>query len=175
MSRIPRPLALSALRAVGTPEVSAHWSAGTFVKKVIGRITALGASLLIIACDSSITYSNPTPSSDEKQTIVVVEELQGANDSAPWWTHILLRKEQEMASKIPGNLLKLQGRGSVTAMWNGTSEVTIFIDDALFSQVPTTSTEMQGVLVTYRRASDRTQANSEQDCGGQPSIFPDSK
>jgi hypothetical protein len=38
---------------------------------------------------------------------------------------------------IPGNLIKLEGRGAVTAAWSGDQEVTIFVDDALYSQVST--------------------------------------
>jgi hypothetical protein len=91
----------------------------------------------------------------------VVVELQGANDPAPWWTHVSLRENAEDLRKIPGNLLKLEGRGSVTATWNENSEVTIFIDDTLFSQAVAPPTEMQGVLIAYRRASDRTETNSE--------------
>ena len=139
------------------------------------QITILGACLLLVACDSSITNSDSTPSPDRTKTIVVVEELQGANDPAPWWTHVSLRENEDDLRKIPGNLLKLEGRGSVTATWNGDSEVTIFIDDALFSQAAEPSTETQGVRITYRRTKDRTEANSEQGGAGQPATRSESK
>ncbi|MDA7920448.1 hypothetical protein N9B73_01730 [Verrucomicrobiales bacterium] len=138
------------------------------------QITTLGACLLLVACDSSITNSASTPSPDGTKTIAVVEELQGANDPTSWWKHISLRENEEDLRKIPGNLLKLDGRGSVTATWNGNSEVTIFIDDALFSQTAATSTEKQGVQITFRRASDRTETNSEQDGAEQPATAPES-
>jgi len=132
------------------------------------QITTLGACLLLVACDSSITNSDSIPSPDGTKTIAVVEELQGANDPAPWWTHVALRDNEEDLRKIPGNLLKLEGKDSVAATWNGNSEVTIFIDDTLISQVAESSTERQGVRITYRKASERTETNSEQDGDGQP-------
>lgn len=129
----------------------------------------------MVACDSRITNSDSTPSPGGTKTIAVVEELQGANDPAPWWTHISLRESEDELREIPGNLLKLEGRGSITAIWNGDSEVTIFIDDALFSPASKPSAETQGVLVTYRKASDRTETNSEQDGAGQPANRSESK
>ena len=70
---------------------------------------------------------------------------------------------------IPGNLIKLEGRGDVTAAWTGDQEVTIIIDDALFSQVSTAQAEKQGVQIRFRKASAGI-GDSETDGGGQPGI-----
>jgi hypothetical protein len=75
---------------------------------------------------------------------------------------------------VPGNLLKLEGRGAVTAAWRGDQEVTIFVDDALFSQVSTAQAEMHGVQIRFRKASAGI-ANSETDGGGQPGTRAGSK
>ena len=63
--------------------------------------------------------------------------------------------------EIPGNLLKLEGRGSVTTTWNDDSDVTIFIDDTLFSQTTANAIEKQGIRIVYRKVSDKTKTNSE--------------
>ena len=105
--------------------------------------------------------------------IVVVEELQGANDPVPWWTHVSIKQTGDDLRSIPGNLLKLRGRGSVTATWNGNEAVTILVEDSLYtSQVSSHSTEKQGVQINFRRASDRTDSNSEQVGGGNAPELP---
>jgi hypothetical protein len=125
------------------------------------QLTIIGACLLLVSCDSSITDSESYASPDGRSIIAVVEELQGANDPAPWWTHISLQGDGDGLREIPGNVLKLEGRGSVAARWNGNSEVTIYIDDALFSQVSAAPKEKQGVQIFFRRMSARTETNSE--------------
>jgi hypothetical protein len=128
------------------------------------HIFTIGTCLLLLAsCDSSITGSKSYSSPNGKRIITVVEELQGANDPAPWWTHVSLRENGDKLNQIPGNILKLDGRGSVTATWNSDRDVTIFIDETLFLQVPATPTEKHGVKISFRRASTRIKTNSEQD------------
>ena len=140
------------------------------------QIFTIGTCLLLLAsCDSSITDSKSYSSPDGKLIITVVEELQGANDPAPWWTHVSLEENGDELKKIPGNILKLDGRGAITAAWNGDKDVTIFIDDALFPQVSATQTEKHGVQIGVRKASTRIETNSEQDGGGQPATRSESK
>ncbi len=128
----------------------------TFAEKMMRQIFTIGTCLLLLAsCDSSITDSKSYSSPDGKRIITVVEELQGANDPSPWWTHVSLRENGDELNKIPGNILKLNGRGAVTAAWNGDKVVTIFIDDTLFSQVSATPTEKHGVQISFRRASTK--------------------
>lgn len=126
------------------------------------QIFTIGACLLLLAsCDSSITYSKSYSSPDGKRIITIVEELQGANDPAPWMTHVSLRENGDELKKIPGNILKLDGRGAVTATWDGDKDVTIFIDDTLFPQLSATQTEKHGVKISFRKASTRIKTNSE--------------
>jgi hypothetical protein len=75
---------------------------------------------------------------------------------------------------IPGNLLKLEGRGAVTAAWRGDQEVTIFIDDALFSQLSAAQAERHGVQIRFRKESAGI-ANSEKGGGGQSGTRADGK
>jgi len=130
----------------------------------------MGTCFLLASCDSSVTDSKSYASPDGTRIVTVIEELQGANDPAPWWTHVSLRENRDKSAMIPGNLLKLEGRGAVTAAWSGDQEVTIFVDDALFSQVSTGLAEKQGVQIRFRKASAGIAANSETDGGGQPGI-----
>ena len=132
------------------------------------QIFTMGTCLLLASCDSSVTDSKSYASPDGTRIVTVIEELQGSNDPAPWWTHVSLRENRDKSAMIPGNLIKLEGRGAVTAAWSGDQEVTIFVDDALFSQVSTAQAEKQGVQIRFRKASAGIAANSETDGGGQP-------
>ena len=135
----------------------------------------MGTCFLLASCDSSVTDSKSYASPDGTRIVTVIEELQGSNDPAPWWTHVSLRENRDQSAMIPGNLIKLEGRGAVTAAWSGDQEVTIFVDDALFSQVSTAQAEKQGVQIRFRKASAGIAANSETDGGGQSGAQPDSK
>ena len=148
----------------------------TFSEKMMRQIITIGTCLLLLAsCDSSITDSKSYSSPNGKLIITVVEELQGANDPAPWWTHVSLRENGDELKKIPGNILMFDGRGAVTAAWNGDKDVTIFIDDTLFPQVSATKSEKYGVQIGFRKASTIIETNSEQDGAGQPDTRPESK
>jgi hypothetical protein len=143
---------------------------------MVRQIITVGTCLLLLAsCDSRITDSKSYSSPDGKLVITVVEELQGANDPAPWWTHVSLRENGDELKKIPGNILMFDGRGAVTAAWNGDKDVTIFIDDTLFPQVSATKSEKYGVQIGFRKASTRIETNSKQDAGGQPATRPETK
>lgn len=91
----------------------------------------MGTCFLLASCDSRITGTRLYSSPNGTRSVTVIEELQGANDPAPWWTHVSLREGRDKSAMIPGNLIKLEGRGAVTAAWSGDQEVTIFVDDAL--------------------------------------------
>ncbi len=138
------------------------------------QIFTMGTCFLLVSCDSSVTDSKSYASPDGTRIVTVSQELQGANDPAPWWTHVSLREKRDQSAMVPGNLLKLEGRGAVTAAWRGDQEVTIFVDDALFSQVSTAQAEMHGVQIRFRKASAGI-ANSETEGSGQPGARPDSK
>jgi hypothetical protein len=126
---------------------------------MIRYLHIVGFGLALAACDSEVTQKASHRSPDGKRQITVIQELQGANDPSPWWTHVSLTTIDDDSPRIPGNLLKLEGRGSITADWNSNSEVTVFIDDLLFSQVSSSSVVLHGTRIAYRRASSRTATN----------------
>ena len=90
-------------------------------------------SLASTGCDSSVEKVVLFPSPDNKYVLVVVTELQAANDPTPWWTHISLRRPDDELNKIPGNMLKLVGRGEILAEWQDSSKVCIQIPDDINS------------------------------------------
>ncbi len=139
------------------------------------QIFTMGTCFLLVSCDSSVTDSKSYASPDGMRIVTVSHELQGSNDPAPWWTHVSFRENRDQSAMVPGNLLKLEGRGAVTAAWRGDQEVTIFVDDALFSQVSTAQAEMHGVQIRFRRASAGIATNGETDGGGQSETQPESK
>ena len=130
------------------------------------QIFTMGTCLALASCDSSVTDAKSYVSPDGTRIVTVSHEFQGANDPAPWWTHVSLRENRDQSAMITGNLLKLEGRGAVTAAWRGDQEVTIFIDDALLSQLFTAQAERHGVQIRFRKASAGI-ANSEKGGGGQ--------
>jgi hypothetical protein len=138
----------------------------TFAEEMIRYLTMLGFCIALVACDSEVTHSESHRSPDGKSQITVVQELQGANDPSPWWTHVSLTTSDDDPPHIPGNMLKLEGRGSIIADWNSSSEVTVFIEDSLFSQISSPSLVLHDTRINYRRASSRTSTNSEQDARG---------
>ena len=139
------------------------------------QIFTMGTCFLLVSCDSSVTDSKSYASPDGTRIVTVSQELQGANDPAPWWTHVSLRENRDQSAMVPGNLLKLEGRGAVTAAWRGDQEVTIFVDDALFSQVSTAQAEMHGVQIRFRKPGAGIATNGETDGGGQPGTRAGSK
>jgi hypothetical protein len=129
---------------------------------MIRYLSIIGFSIALVACDSEVTHTAFHRSPDGKRQITVAQELQGSNDPSPWWTHVSLTTIDDDSPRIPGNLLKLEGRGSIAADWNSSSEVTVFIDDSLFSQIYSPSLALHDTRITYRRSSSRTATNSEQ-------------
>ena len=135
---------------------------------MIRYLSIVGFSIALVACDSKAIYTASHRSPDGKRQIAVTEELQGANDPTPWWTHVSLTTADDVLPRIPGNMLKLEGRGSIAADWNSSSEVTVYIDDTLFSQITSPSMMLHDTRITYRRASLRATTNSEQAMDGNP-------
>jgi hypothetical protein len=59
-------------------------------------------------------------------------------------------------------LLVLTGRGAVTAVWDGNSEVTIVMDDSFHTkEMPSASVETMGVRVAFRRVSENRTPDGE--------------
>ena len=123
---------------------------------MIHLLIVFGTCLVLAACNSDITDTASYPSPDGKRLIAVVEELQGANDPAPWLTHVSLMEARDPLKRgVPGNLLELQGRGAVTAVWDGNSEVAVVLNDSFHAEeLPAASIQMMGVRVVFRRESD---------------------
>jgi hypothetical protein len=138
---------------------------------MIRYLSIICFSIALVACDSEITHTASHRSPDGKRQITVAQELQSANDPSPWWTHVSLTTADDDSPRIPGNMLKLEGRGSITADWKSNSEVTVFIDDSLFSQISSPSLVLHGTLINYRRKSSRTSINSEQDARSKNNLW----
>jgi len=133
-----------------------------FAENMLRYLSIVGFSIALVACDSEVKHTASYRSPDGKRQITVAQELQGTNDPSPWWTHVSLTTTDDDSPRIPGNMLKLEGRGSIAADWNSSSEVTVFIDDSLFSQISSPSVVLHDTRISYRRASSRTATNSEQ-------------
>jgi hypothetical protein len=93
---------------------------------IISTILGLLANVSLVACDSEITNLITYPSPDGKFFLAVVTGLQAANDPAPFWTHVSLGMPGDETNKIPGNVLKLQGRTQkTTCEWHSPSTVVL--------------------------------------------------
>ena len=122
----------------------------------------IGLAIAMISCDSEITKQESHRSPNGLREITVIEELQGSNDDAPWWTHISLAMPKDGSRRIPGNLIKLEGRGAIAVDWNSDTEVSVFIDEPLFTQITSPSSTQDGIRISYRKVSQRTKFQSEQ-------------
>jgi hypothetical protein len=126
-------------------------------------LSIFGLALSIISCDSRLTNIASHQSPNGRKKIIVIEQLMGSNDHAPWWTHISLTAIDDNENKTPGNLIRFEGRGVIQVDWINEADVTIFIDDALFSQFNGSPISMfEGTQVTLRSASSRSKIQSEQ-------------
>lgn len=125
-------------------------------QKMVRYIIFIGFSIMLVACDSEITSTATHHSNDGKLQIQFVEELQGANDPSPWWTHVSLTKGKDDLRQFPGNLLKLEGRGSIAVDWNGNSEVSVYLEDPLFSQISSLTVMKHNTPITFRKMGSRT-------------------
>lgn len=89
------------------------------------KIFVLLATIFLLDGCSDVTNVTTYPSPDGRFQLTVVTELQGANDPAPWWTHISLQKAGENPQKIPGNIANLEGRIEMTIQWTDLSNVEV--------------------------------------------------
>ncbi len=120
--------------------------------RIIRFSILLFAGLTFASCDSSIEDIVTFPSSDKQYVLVVITELQAANDPTPFWTHISLRQPDENLRKIPGNVLKLVGRGSTAAEWRDASMVTVYLPHEItgseLNHIPDTK-EIGGITIKF--------------------------
>ena len=93
------------------------------------RFALIAACLALAGCGPNITESRFFVSPDEAKKIAVIEELQGANDSSPWWTHVALC-DFSAEPDFPANIIKLEGRGSIHVSWKISTAVEIGIEDS---------------------------------------------
>ena len=160
----------------------------TFAQEMARPLIICGIFLALVACDSSVTDSSSYASPDGKKVVAVAEELQGANDPAPWWTHVSLRDAEDDFERIPGNLLKLEGRGSIEAKWISNTEVVVCIDDSIWDDDEIKTPILHdGVSIRLVRSSvarvlERSSStwftqitNNEQGRANQPTTAPESK
>ena len=124
-------------------------SFGANMRAIFGLFGFL-LTISLVACDSEITDVVTYPSPDGKFVLAVVTELQAANDPTPWWTHVSLRQPGDNLRKIPGNVLKLEGRGQTTAQWQGPSRVVLTLRGELkdLNKIPTEKT-IRDVTVVF--------------------------
>jgi hypothetical protein len=105
----------------------------------------------VVNCDSRVTNMTSYPSPNKQYVLVTVVELQGANDPAPWWTHISIRKPNDNLHKIPGNIIKLVGRGA-TAKWVNDSSLTLYLSKEImqssYNKIPTTK-KYHGIVIEF--------------------------
>jgi len=110
-------------------------------------------SFALSACKPEITDSYSFKSPSGAHFICVVEELQGANDPAPWWTHLSIKQQGKNQDRIPGNILKLKGRGPVSATWKNNAHVVISLGKTHFLQITDRSMEVDGVIINFTESN----------------------
>ena len=73
------------------------------------RAFLLIAVAFVSGCDSSIEDVGSFPSPDGQHVLQIVTELQAANDPAPWWQHVTVRKPGSKPS-TRGSIASFEGR-----------------------------------------------------------------
>jgi hypothetical protein len=118
------------------------------------------AIALLTSCDSSIEGVRSFPSPDGQLVIQVLTELQAANDPAPWWQHVVLRKPNSKPS-LRGSIAKFEGREPLNVTWVQSTEVRVVVPGALLqhSQLPSTTTR-NSVKIEFQRADSPTPQNT---------------
>jgi hypothetical protein len=111
------------------------------------------AIALLTSCDSSIEGVRSFPSPDGQHVIQVITELQAANDPAPWWQHVALRKPISKPS-LRGSIARFEGREPLDVTWVDSTEVRVVVPAALLqhSQLPS-STTRDGVKIEFHRSN----------------------
>ena len=92
-------------------------------------------------------------------SIEVLEEIQGANDPAPFWTHISLLRDSDKKKQAPGNLLKLKGTGRIAVRWQAENLVRIYLAEVLtpeneIPKTPITRGEIEILFIIGNPPSD---------------------
>lgn len=108
------------------------------------------ALVLLSGCDSSIEGVQSFPSPDGQHVLQVVTELQAANDPAPWWQHISLRRPGSSPT-TRGSIVSFEGRAPLEVTWTSNGEVHVIVPPELLrrSKLPASATR-HGVKIDFR-------------------------
>jgi hypothetical protein len=126
----------------------------------VKRFILLIAAVVLSGCDSSIVGVQSYASPDGRHVVLVVTELQAANDPTPWWQHVSLRKPGSSPS-IRGSIATFEGRGSLDVTWSSPTEVRVVVPQELLrtSKLPPTVTR-DGVTIHFQTATPPGAANT---------------
>jgi hypothetical protein len=126
----------------------------------VKRTLLVTAIALLASCDSSIEGVRSFPSPDGQHVIQVITELQAANDPAPWWQHVVLRKSSSRPS-LRGSIARFEGREPLEVTWVDPAEVHVVVPVALLqqSQLPS-STTRDGVKIEFQRSNRAAPQNT---------------
>jgi hypothetical protein len=115
---------------------------------------------LLTSCDSSIEGVRSFPSPDGQHVIQVITELQAANDPAPWWQHVVLRKPSSKPN-LRGSIARFEGREPLEVTWIDPAEVHVVVPAALLqhSQLPSITTR-DGVKIDFQRSNSAAPQNT---------------
>ena len=118
------------------------------------RAFLLIAVAFVSGCDSSIEDVRSFPSPDGQHVLQIVTELQAANDPAPWWQHVTVRKPGSKPS-TRGSIASFEGREPLEVTWTGPAEVHIVVPVQLLSRskLPS-STTRDDVKIEFTAASE---------------------
>jgi len=120
--------------------------------RIISFLILSIAWLFFVSCDSSIEGVKSFPSPDQRYFMVIVTELQAANDPTPFWTHISIRKAGEDFRKIPGNIGKFVGKGRVEVEWQTATTVNVNLPYEIvtskFNKIPEKK-EIYGISIMF--------------------------
>ena len=118
------------------------------------RAFLLIAVAFVSGCDSSIEDVRSFPSPDGQHVLQIVTELQAANDPAPWWQHVTVRKPCSKPS-TRGSIASFEGREPLEVTWTGPEEVRVVVPAQLLSRskLPS-STTRDGVKIEFAAASE---------------------
>ena len=117
--------------------------------RVFWACLQFGALAASVGC-SEVTNVERFPSLNGEWVILVAQERQGANDPAPWWTNVSLRKSLDKEREIPGNVAVLQGQGEIQVRWKTPKAVELSISSDFKSGNPLPkSVELHGVNIQF--------------------------
>ena len=87
------------------------------------------ACLAVAGCDSSFKSTNSFPSPKKAFVVDVSTELQGANDSEPWWQHISFRTAESDQIGGRGNFLIYSSPSPPQIIWKDETHLEIVAKD----------------------------------------------